>query len=597
MQPLGDGCLMDRTARLLVVDDTPQNGRLLEAMLTPRGYAVTLAYSGSEGLEKVRTEHPDLVLLDIVMPDMSGYDVCRRLREDPATRLLPVVMLTSSGEQDKVDAIEAGADDFIARPLNPQELLSRLRSLLRIKEFHDTIQAQAAELAEWNKTLEQRVQSQLSQIEGLDRLRRFFSAPVAEVILSGGGQMLEPHRCEVTVVFCNLKGYAAFSATAEPEDVMGALSEFYEAVGQLTLRFEATLEQFAGDFVMTIFNDPMPYTDHTAAAVRMAVEMRERTRALGRGWHLKGFDLDVGIGIAEGYATLGRVGFEGRFDYRAIGTVVNLASRLGSQARGGQILLAARACACVTDLVNVEAAGSVEIEGFHDPVEAYNITGLKESPRSEEESPPIDHRFAPNTFLREGDFWSLRYEGVVVRLKDSKGVRDIARLLATPGREVAAVDLAGAELGGAGRATSTIAALGMAVDADAGEAIDAQARVQYRSRLADLEEEISDAETNNDPERASRAREEREFLLAELGAAVGLSGRPRRLLDPAERARKAVTWRVHEAITRIDKIQPALGEHLRRSVRTGSFCVYDPAESMAWRLSAAKPEERPPDRP
>src|ERR1017187_6239993 len=151
---------MDRTARLLVVDDTPQNGRLLEAMLTPHGYAVTLAYSGGEGLEKVRTEHPDVVLLDIVMPDMSGYDVCRRLREDPATRLLPVVMLTSSGEQDKVDAIEAGADDFIARPCNPQELLRRLRSLLRIKEYHDTIQAQAAELAEWNRTLEQRVQSQ-----------------------------------------------------------------------------------------------------------------------------------------------------------------------------------------------------------------------------------------------------------------------------------------------------------------------------------------------------------------------------------------------------------------------------------------------------
>src|ERR1035441_8107055 len=197
---------MDRKPKLLVVDDLPENGRLLEAMLSPHGYSVTLANSGGDGLEKGRTEHPDLVLLDVLMPDMSGYDVCRRLREDPATRLLPVVMLTSSGDQDKVDAIEAGADDFIARPLNPQELLSRLRSLLRIKEYHDTIQAQAAELAEWNRTLEQRVQSQLTQLAGLDRLRRFFSAPVAEVILAGGGRLLEPHRCEVTVVFCNLRG-------------------------------------------------------------------------------------------------------------------------------------------------------------------------------------------------------------------------------------------------------------------------------------------------------------------------------------------------------------------------------------------------------
>ena len=370
---------MDRTARLLVIDDTPQNGRLLEAMLSPHGYSVALAYSGGEGLEKVRTEHPDLVLLDIVMPDMSGYEVCRRLRDDPATRLLPVVMLTSSGDQDKVDAIEAGADDFIARPHNPQELLSRVRSLLRIKEYHDTIQAQAAELAEWNRTLEQRVQSQLAQLEGLDRLRRFFSPPVAEVVLSGGGQMLEPHRREVTIVFCDLRGYTAFSSTAEPEDVMGALNQFYKAVGDLILRFDATLEQFAGDSVMTIFNDPMPCPNHTAAATRMAVEVRDRMKGLTNAWRLKGFDLDVGTGIAEGYATLGRVGFEGRFDYRATGTVVNLASRLCSHALGGQILLAPRAYSCVTDLVEVEAVGPLQLKGFHDPVQAYNVTGLKDS--------------------------------------------------------------------------------------------------------------------------------------------------------------------------------------------------------------------------
>jgi DNA-binding response OmpR family regulator len=203
---------MDRTARLLVIDDTPQNARLLETMLAPHGYSVTLAHSGGEGLDKVRSEQPDLILLDILMPDMTGYDVCRRLREDPATRLLPVVMLTSSGDQDKVNAIEAGADDFIARPFNPQELLSRVRSLLRIKEYHDTIQAQAAELVEWNRTLEQRVQSQVAQLEGLDRLRRYFSAPVAEVIMSGGAQMLEPHRRDVTILFCDLRGFTAFSA-------------------------------------------------------------------------------------------------------------------------------------------------------------------------------------------------------------------------------------------------------------------------------------------------------------------------------------------------------------------------------------------------
>jgi adenylate cyclase len=368
---------MDHAARLLVVDDTPQNARLLEAMLTPHGYEVVLAHSGGEGLEKVRAEQPDLVLLDILMPDMTGYDVCRRLREDPATQLLPVVMLTSSGDQDKVNAIEAGADDFISRPFNPQELLSRVRSLLRIKEYHDTIQRQAAELAEWNRTLEERVTAQVAQLEGLDRLRRYFSAPVADAIMSDGSQMLEPHRRDVTILFCDLRGFTAFSATAEPEDVMGALSQFYEAVGQLILRYEATLEQFAGDSIMAIFNDPVPCAEHTATAVRMALEIRERMRPLHDNWGRIGFDLDAGIGIAQGFATLGRVGFEGRFDYRATGTVVNLASRLCAQAFGGQILLSPRAYAAVTDLVDVEPVGPLELKGFHDPVQAYDVAGLR----------------------------------------------------------------------------------------------------------------------------------------------------------------------------------------------------------------------------
>jgi adenylate cyclase len=368
---------MDPGAKLLVVDDTPQNARLLEAMLSPRGYSVVLAHSGLDGLEKVRTERPDLVLLDIVMPDISGYEVCRRLRADPVTRLLPVVMMTSSGDQDKVDTIEAGADDFIARPFNPSELLSRVRSLLRIKTYHDTIQAQAAELAELNRTLEDRVQRQVAQLEGLDRLRRFFSPQVAEVILEGGGQMLETHRREVTIVFWDLRGFTAFSTTAEPEETMNVLNQFYDTVGHLILDYQATLEQFVGDSIMAIFNDPVLCVDHTAQAVRMAVDSRDGTNALARGWRLNGYDLDVGIGIAEGHATLGRVGFEGRFDYRATGTVVNLAARLCARATGGQILLAPKAYAAVTDLVDVEPVGPLQLKGFPQPIQAYNVTGIK----------------------------------------------------------------------------------------------------------------------------------------------------------------------------------------------------------------------------
>ena len=368
---------MERAPRILVVDDTPQNRRLLEAVLSPRGYIVTAVGSGPEALDLIAADPPDLVMLDIVMPEMSGYDVCRQLRQYPATQVLPVIMLTSSGDEDKVSAIEAGADEFISRPFNNLELLARVRSLLRIKQYHDTIQSQAAELAEWNRSLEERVQSQMAQLEGLERLRRFFSPEVAEVILSDGGQMLETHRSEVTIFFCDLRGFTQFSATAEPEDVMSVLSQFYEAVGRQILRFQATLEQFAGDSVMAILNDPVRVADHTAVAVRMAVAVQEQMSDLGPGWRLKGYDLDAGIGIASGHATLGRVGFEGRFDYRATGTVVNLASRLCAQALGGQILLAPRAYASVTDLVEVEPVGPLELKGFPQPVRAYNVTGLK----------------------------------------------------------------------------------------------------------------------------------------------------------------------------------------------------------------------------
>lgn len=196
----------------------------------------------------------------------------------------------------------------------------------------------------------------------------------------------------------------------------------------------------------------------------------------------------------------------------------------------------------------------------------------------------IAESVGPSTFIKEGEFWSLRYHGVVVRLKDSKGLRDLAQLLGMPGREVAAVELASRKLTGSPSRLATVGELGLGVEGDTGEALDREARAQYRARLADLEDEISEADANNDPERASRAREEREFLLTELGAAVGLGGRSRRTIDPAERARKAVTWRIRDAISHIEAAHADLGRHLRRSVRTGSFCVYDPPEPTGWHL-------------
>ena len=368
---------MARPSRILVVDDTAQNRRLMEAVLAPLGHAVLGAASGREALDLIAAEPPDLVLLDIVMPEMDGYQVCRTLRADPATQVLPIIMLTSSGDQDKVGAIEAGADDFIARPFDQHELLARVKSLLRIKQYHDTIQAQAAELAELNRTLESRVSAQVDELEHLGRLRRFLSPQLADLVVSGDDEtLLDSHRREITVVFCDLRGFTAFSETAEPEEVMAVLAEFHRELGQLIFEFGGTLERFAGDALMMFFNDPFPCPDPPLQAVRMAVAMQERVADLQAGWHKRGHELALGIGIAVGYATLGRIGFEGRFDYGAVGSVVNLTARLCGEALGGQILLAERAFAAVEGTVAAEPFGPLTLKGFHRPVQAYLVTGF-----------------------------------------------------------------------------------------------------------------------------------------------------------------------------------------------------------------------------
>ena len=198
---------MSAPAKILVVDDTPQNVKLLADLLTVKGYAVVTAASGPEALERVVAERPDLVLLDVVMPGMSGYEVCRKIRENPATGILPVVMVTAlDPSQERIKGLEAGADDFLTKPINQPELLARVRSLLRIKEFYDTVQSQAAQLAEWNKTLEQRVEEQVAQLERLGRLKRFFSPQLAELSVTGGADdPLKTHRREVTVNLLGLK--------------------------------------------------------------------------------------------------------------------------------------------------------------------------------------------------------------------------------------------------------------------------------------------------------------------------------------------------------------------------------------------------------
>ncbi len=333
------------TARILVVDDTPRNVKLLADLLTVKGYAVDTAASGQEALDSIGKNHPDLVLLDVVMPGMTGYEVCRRIRANPETHMLPVVMVTAlDPKEERVKGIEAGADDFLSKPINQPELLARVKSLLRIKSLHD-------QLDEANRTLEERVRRQVDQLENLGRLKRFFSPQLAELILNGGAEdPLNSHRREITVVFIDLRGFTAFAETAEPEEVMSVLRDYHARMGEIILAHEGTLERFTGDGMMVFFNDPVPVPDAPQRAVRMALDMRLQLVELSQRWRERGFDLDFGAGIAQGYATIGAIGFEGRLDYGAIGTVTNLAARLCGDAAPGQILVSRRVLTSVQDL-------------------------------------------------------------------------------------------------------------------------------------------------------------------------------------------------------------------------------------------------------
>jgi adenylate cyclase len=359
--------------RILVVDDMPANVRLLEAILEPAGFTVLSASSGPEALELVAAELPDLVLLDVQMAGMNGYEVCRRIRENEATALLPVVMVTSHGSEARIDGIRAGADDFVTKPLDQQELLLRVRSLVRIKHYYDTIRAQAGELAELNRTLEERVSQQVEELARMARLRRFLSPTLAEVVMERGDSVLESHRRELAVLFADLRGWTDFSAGTEPEEVMSVVGSYHAAMGELILRYEATVGWFAGDGLMVWFNDPIPCDDPAARAVRMAVEMREAMSALTATWRKRGHELDFSIGVALGYATIGRIGFEGRYDYGAVGSVLNLASRLCDAAEPGQIVVSQRVLAEVEELVEAQPLGQLVLKGFGKPLEAFAV--------------------------------------------------------------------------------------------------------------------------------------------------------------------------------------------------------------------------------
>lgn len=378
---------------LLVVDDNEDNRYTLSLQLNAQGYHnIAIATNGNEALSVLHSKPFDLVLLDIMMPELNGYEVLERMRSSPELRNIPVIVISAIGELDSVvRCIELGAEDYLPKPFEPTLLRARVYASLERKRLHDQVVAQAAELASqaaelatWNKTLEQRVADQLGEIERMGKLRRFLSPQVADLIVASGMEkQLQSHRREITALFCDLRGFTSFSETSDPEDVMMLLRDYHAAIGQIIIKYGATLEHFAGDGVMLIFNDPLPIDKPELQAVRMALEMRDAIGTLTEKWRRLGHDIGFGIGISNGFATLGTIGFEGRFDYAAVGTVSNIASRLCDEAKPGQILISPRVLMAVEDTMKVEPVGELTLKGIRRPMTAYNVVAASAPSRTE----------------------------------------------------------------------------------------------------------------------------------------------------------------------------------------------------------------------
>jgi adenylate cyclase len=370
---------MHNPPRILVADDNEDNRDILATQLADQNYEILQAADGEEALAVARSRLPDLILLDVMMPKLDGMEVCRQLKADGGLPFMPIILVTAKTDiKDVIVGLEAGAVEYLTKPVDQLAVVARVKSVLRIKELHDQVLSQAAELASWSHTLEERVAKQVAEIERISRLKQFLPPQVANLIVSAGDERRwQSHRSAISVVSCDLRGFTAFAEISEPEELMILLQEYHATLGKVVDKFEGTVERFSGDGVLVVFNDPLPCPDPSERAVKMAVQMRDEMAALDAKWQKHGHELGFGMGIAYGYATVGCIGFEGRLQYSVIGKVANLACRLCDAARNGQILVDAKVYATVEGWAETEPAGELVLKGFHQPVKAFNVRRLK----------------------------------------------------------------------------------------------------------------------------------------------------------------------------------------------------------------------------
>jgi adenylate cyclase len=377
-------------AWVLVVDDDPVNRAMLTRFLEQDGYRVDTAADGSEALERLNTEPFDLVLLDVVMPKMDGYEVLTQMQDDATLRHVPVVMITSLDDVDSaVRCIETGADDYLAKPFDPIVLRARLKAGLTKKRLHDLEVQHVAELDRLNRRLEARVEEQVAELVRTGELRRFLPQPVADGLLAGDLEAdNELSRRRITVLFADMVGFTALSESLEPEELADVLNEYLREMTALAVSHGGTLVDFAGDGVFVIYGAPAPSEEslHALEALRTAVAMRVRVRELAAALRGRGIpaDLQIRVGINTGYCTIGVFGSDLMRAYKAVGFTVNIASRLQSEADPGSILCGFRTYALAEDAVRAVRREPLTLKGAARPVEAWEIVELVEADQAGE---------------------------------------------------------------------------------------------------------------------------------------------------------------------------------------------------------------------